>query len=240
MHLKKISILILMFIFCCFATYSQQSVATDEADSLHGLILKPEIQGLQRPTDMFQRNCADCHTEAIMYYTRYSQLWDTTFKSRDKYIHTWIKPVRNDTSADILLFAKGINVYNDTTPVKNAMVAVSVKENTKWIPIKSQILLTSDSGKAILKINEELNPTTRGRYEILVKLIDEVVYPNGKYRFRMNWGKESFGDLESHQISKTYTDNLKIPRSWLQFGIVFLVIIGVIIVFYFVYSRFFS
>jgi len=223
-----------------FSAISQQSDIQHQADSLHGLILKKEIEGVERPADMFQRNCADCHTEAIMYYTRYSQLWDTTFKSRNKYIHTWITPVRNDTSADILLFAKGINVFNDTIPVKNAMIAVSVKENSEWTPLNSQILLTGDSGQATLKINEDLKTTGNGRYEIFVELVDEIVYPNGKYRLRMNWDHNNIRDSETNPISQSGSDKLKILHPGLQFVVVLFIIIIVITLFYFLYTRFFS
>jgi len=223
-----------------YSVFSQQSDIQNQADSLHGLILKPEITGLERPADMFQRNCADCHTEAIMYYTRYSQLWDTTFKSREKFIHTWIRPVWNDNSTDIQLFAKGINVFNDTTPVKNAMIAVSVRKNSEWIPVNSQILLTSDSGQATLKINEELNTINRERYEILVQLVDEIVYPNGKYRLRMNWNQDITGNSEINQLSQSGQDKSKVYRPGSQFIIVLFVIVVLIILFYFLYTRFLS
>jgi len=226
-----------MIFINCNTAFTQSLDSAHIADSLHGLILKPEILGVERPADMFVRNCADCHTEAIMYYTRYSQLWDTTFKSRDKYIHTWIRPIRNDTSAEIQLLAKGINVFNDTTPVKNAMIEVSIRNNLEWIPINSQILLTDNSGKATLKINEELVAFHDKKNEILVQLVDNIVYPNGKYRIRVNW------DMKNPVYGEEYpldVDNSKNTSSRLGLLIVIFMISTVILLFYYLYQKFLS
>lgn len=235
------SILSFLILFADFFAFSQQTGMQNEADSLHGLILKPAVLGVERPADMFQRNCVDCHTAVIMYYTRYSQLWDTTFKSRDKFIHTWIRPEWSDTSGNIQLFAKGINVFNDTTAVKNAMIEVSLKKDAGWVPVPTQILLTDDSGQATLQINDEIRDMNKGRYEILVKLVDEIVYPNGKYRFRMNWNRPVVLTTEPDRITQSQSEGKKITaHSELLLFMVIIVITAAIVLFYFLYSRFMS
>ncbi|MFC2123189.1 hypothetical protein ACFLU5_00135 [Bacteroidota bacterium] len=216
---------------------SQVQVLNGEADSLHGVILKPGINGVERPADMFQQNCSDCHTEAIMYYSKYSQLWDTTFRNRDKYIHTWITPFQQEPDDEYLLVAKGINYYNDTTPVKNAMIALYIKDNAGWQPVSSQILLTNDSGQATVKISPDIVGGRTGRLELLIRLVDEIVYPNGKYRLRVNLeGHDQ--EANEHPPASSMDKPGEMYFSFLLkvLGSILLVIAG----FYIVYTRYLS
>lgn len=152
-------------------------------------ILKSGNEGTEKPLNMLQRNCTDCHTGIISYYSKSDLQGIDTITPGEKFIHTWLVCTREESLKEIYISASGININNDTLPVKNALVLVVVQRYFGWMPVNPKPLFTDKSGNLSIIMPDNIKGDSSGRYKLLIRLADERSYPNGKLKINLDWGE---------------------------------------------------
>lgn len=178
-------------------------------------LLKSDKEGVEKPVNMLQQNCQECHTSIISYYKKFDLYAIDTIKSNDKFVHTWIICLKNDSLQEIQILAKGINRNNDTLPVKKAIVLVAVQRYFGWMPVNRQPLLTDDHGLVSCQLPADIKGDSTGRFRILIKLINEKSYPNGKLKMNLSWGEPLYEDTQSN--NKIFSAGFGSLPGWLSF-----------------------
>jgi len=210
---KEILILNLLFFTSSFFIFSQQT--TSEVSAMEDCgILKSGTEGFEKPQDMLRRNCTECHTGIISFYNKSELQGIDTIKPGEKFIHTWLVCTREESSKEIHITARGININNDTLPVKNALVLAVVQRYFGWMLINPKPLFTDESGNLSFIIPDNIKGDSTGRFKLLIRLADERRYPNGKLKINLDWG-EPF-DYNSFYDPKRITAVIEPPFYWLS------------------------
>jgi len=213
MYFKPILILSLLLFTKSIFTYSQQPLTDVSAMEDCG-ILKSGTEGIKKPQDMLQRNCTECHTSVISYYDKFDLQGIDTLKPGEKFTHTWLTYTREESSKGIHISASGINVNNDTMPVKNALVLAVVQRYFGWMLVNPKPLFTDESGNLSFIIPDNIKGDSTGRFKLLIKLADERRYPNGKLKINLYWG-ESLNQI-TYSDSGRITAVIEPPYRWLS------------------------
>lgn len=167
------------------ASYGQESRMED---SIHQILLKPGITLEEKPEDMLQRNCSDCHAAEMYSSYLYSLLLDT-ITSKEKMIHSWLSCTTYDSLREIQIQARGINNFTDTLPAKKAMGLAYVQRYFGWELISLKPFFTDDSGRAVFQVPAGIRGDSSGFIRMMIKLADEKAYPNAKIKIRRKWGE---------------------------------------------------
>jgi hypothetical protein len=200
--IKNIILILILFNLLNLPVLSEQNMVSDE-DTIHSVILKPGTTVTEKPEDMFKRNCSDCHVGNIIYSLMYSILLNDTIQSKEKMIHSWLTCATNDSLKEIQVRAEYINSFNDTLPIKKAMVLVMVKRYFGWMSVHSQPFLTGDSGIAIFRFPDGVIGDTAGFLRLLIRLADQTSCPNAKLKINKNWATPISKELFSN-TGKTF------------------------------------
>lgn len=193
--------LILIFKVMLILPLCSNQVVDSKRDT--AFMLNHDMKGIEKPKDMLQRTCTDCHL-GDMNVRMYLMAISDTIKSGDRMTHSWLTCITNDSLREIQIRAQGIHSFKDTVPLKKVMLLVLVRRYFGWMPVNKEPIFTDDFGMAGYRFPDSIKGDTKGNLKLLIRLVDVKSYPNAKIRINKKWGI-----TDNHKvISKTRTTSL--------------------------------